>query len=210
MAAKKRKSAVKRRAKKSSAGLYLFTFFLIVGFAIVGGYLYYFSPSTVETLKGEVVRQAKLIKDEFSKEGTEREVVLYYADPKWTRLVPVKREITPAGSAPALAKKLIPMLAQPPGSGEAPPLPEGAAVREVYVGGEGELVVDLEPAFDEVRSWGSAGELLAVYAMVDTLVENIDGVEKVRFLVGGKVSETLAGHILIDDALSPRYDLFNE
>ncbi|PLX41221.1 MAG: hypothetical protein C0608_06365 [Deltaproteobacteria bacterium] len=210
MAAKKRKSAVKRRAKKSSAGLYLFTFFLIVGFAVVGGYLYYFSPSTVETLKGEVSRQVKIIKEGLSKESTEREVILYYADPKWTRLVPVKRNITPAGSAPALAKKLIPMLAQTPGSGEAAPLPEGAAAREVYLGSKGELVVDLEPAFDEVRSWGSSGELLAVYSMVDTLVENVEGVERVRFLVGGKVSETLAGHILIEDALSPRYDLFNE
>jgi len=57
------------------------------------------------------------------------------------------------------------------------------------------------------RHWGgTAGELMTVYGIVNTLGE-LPGVKQVRITVEGRPLETLAGHLDLREPLAPDPDL---
>lgn len=130
-------------------------------------------------------------------------VTLYFADPRWTRLVPEERRLAPASDAIARVRSLVAALAEGPRVPEsAPVLPKATKVRGVYLGREGLAVVDLEnlAGFDP---GGASGEALAVFSLVQTITQNVPGLTAVQFLVGGQELETLAGHVKISEPLRP-------
>jgi spore germination protein GerM len=65
------------------------------------------------------------------------------------------------------------------------------------------LVLDFSRELQTNHSGGSAGELLTVYSIVNTLAENIHGISRVQILVEGNEVETLAGHLDLREPLSP-------
>jgi hypothetical protein len=76
----------------------------------------------------------------------------------------------------------------------APPVVEGVRCEEVYVDGRGVAWVDLESAsLDRVR--GSDEEQALVACIARSLVEALDEVTRVGFLVDGEPRRTLAGHL---------------
>lgn len=95
------------------------------------------------------------------------------------------------------------------GSGEEgrPAVLKDLVLRALYLDGGGTAYADLQPAGQkEVRA--SAGdELLALYAIVNTLTYNFSEVRSVRFLVNGREVPTLAGHIDITRSFMKRTDL---
>ncbi len=203
----KRKSAVKRRAKKSSPGLFiLFVLLFVVGAAV---FLFKERPDLFAVVKGEAIKKAEQYLPKLG--GEEKLVVtVYYSDDSWTKLVPVTKEIDPENDPLKLAAKLIALLTTDPGEEASSPLPKEAKLRSVFIGQAGELIVDFEDTLDELRSWGIQGELLAAYSVVNTLIANIESVNTVRILIGGEKRETLAGHVMIEEPLSPRLDLFKQ
>ena len=58
-----------------------------------------------------------------------------------------------------------------------------------------------------LRSWE---ELLALYAMVNTLSQNFEEIRQVRFLVDGREAQTLAGHIELSRKFTKRMDLVKQ
>lgn len=87
-------------------------------------------------------------------------------------------------------------------------LPEGTElISYAYDAGEKLVTLDLGGKIREVR--GSAGEIFAVYSLVNSLAE-IDGIEKVQILIEGQVVESLAGHIYLGDPLSPDYSFLED
>ena len=56
---------------------------------------------------------------------------------------------------------------------------------------------------------GSAGELLMVGSIVNTLTE-IHGVEKVRIMVNGKQVKTIGGHVDLSEPLGRMEDLLKK
>lgn len=74
-----------------------------------------------------------------------------------------------------------------------PSIPPGTELRSVRR--EGDLVIlDFSGHVAANHPGGSAGELVTVYSVVNTLTE-MDGVRRVQWLVDGRVVESLAGHI---------------
>lgn len=83
-------------------------------------------------------------------------------------------------------------------------LPPGVELRASFLLPDGTAIVDLGgPALASQWSMGTHGELMAVFGVVQTLCENFKSVHRVRILVNGQPSETLAGHVAIDRALFP-------
>jgi len=82
--------------------------------------------------------------------------------------------------------------APPPGFVSA--IPEGTAVRGVFMGGHGELYVDLTPEVLK-HPGGSLDEALAVYAIVQAVTTSLPDVTAVQILIDGKEVDSLAGHI---------------
>ncbi len=82
-------------------------------------------------------------------------------------------------------------------------------LRALYLDASWTVTVDLSaasPNQKEIRA-SAEDELLAVYALVNTLTQNFPEVRQVRLLMDGRVTQTLAGHIDLSRAYVKRTDL---
>ncbi len=82
-------------------------------------------------------------------------------------------------------------------------------LRALYLDASWTATVDLSaasPNQKEIRA-SAEDELLAVYALVNTLTQNFPEVRQVRFLMDGREAQTLAGHIDLSRAYVKRTDL---
>jgi hypothetical protein len=94
--------------------------------------------------------------------------------------------------------------------GQAPVL-KGLRLNALYLDPSGTAYVDLSAAGPMDDGRGSVwDEFLAVYAMVNTLMQNFEDVKQVHFLVDGKEAKTLAGHIDMSPFFSRRMDLVQQ
>jgi len=77
-----------------------------------------------------------------------------------------------------------------------PTIPPGSELHELYIVPEEKCAyLDFNQAFQTNHPGGSAGELLTIYSLVNTLIDNLEGIERVQILIEGETIETLAGHI---------------
>lgn len=82
-------------------------------------------------------------------------------------------------------------------------------LRALYLDASWTAIVDLSaasPNQKEIRA-SAEDELLAVYALVNTLTQNFPEIRQVRFLMDGREAQTLAGHIDLSRAYVKRTDL---
>jgi hypothetical protein len=82
-------------------------------------------------------------------------------------------------------------------------------LRALYLDAAGTVYLDLSPVAagqKEVRA-SVQEELLAVYALVNTVAQNFPEVRQVRVLVDGREAQTLAGHIDLSRSFVKRTDL---
>lgn len=84
------------------------------------------------------------------------------------------------------AKFILDELTQGPSSGYLlSPLPAGAHVKGIYFHGS-DIVIDFSSDFPSLFSGGTGDELLGLYAIVNSLLKNLDSYSQVRFLVNGE------------------------
>jgi len=80
-------------------------------------------------------------------------------------------------------------------------------LRALYLEPAGMAVVDLSPVGQKEVHASAWEELLAVYAVVNTLTQNFPEVRQVRLLMDGREAQTLAGHIDLTRSFAKRTDL---
>jgi hypothetical protein len=81
----------------------------------------------------------------------------------------------------------------------------------LYLDPSGAAYVDLSAAAPGEDGKGSAwDEILAVYAIVNTLTQNFEDIKQVHILVDGKDAQTLAGHIDMSPFFSRRMDIVKQ
>jgi hypothetical protein len=121
---------------------------------------------------------------------------LYFASEDGQRLVSVQQEVPLAGSVVEQARAILEaqFSAKPPES-LIPTIPEGAAVRGLYVSSQNDVFVDLEPTVRSKHPGGSMQELLTVYTIVNALLTNLPTLQQVQILIDGREADTLAGHV---------------
>lgn len=107
----------------------------------------------------------------------------------------------PAAAMPVVVRELF----KPPASpARARSFPADTVVRAAYLLPDGTAFVDLGgPTLTQGWGTGSHEELMAVYAIVETVTANFPDAKRVRILVNGEPAETLAGHINIARSLGP-------
>jgi hypothetical protein len=74
------------------------------------------------------------------------------------------------------------------------PLASTADIREVYLLGQDTLLVDTSAAFADAHPSGVLLEQMTITSLIETLTANLQGVNRVKFLVEGRERETLSGH----------------
>jgi hypothetical protein len=122
-------------------------------------------------------------------------------------LRPEERDVEKPADAMTFARTLMrEEIAGPKDAALAGALPEKLALRNAFVPGDGRVVVDLavDPAW--AKAAGSDEELSAVAAIVNTLLQNIAGTDRVQILVNGSAVETFAGHVDVSRPLPAMKD----
>lgn len=131
-----------------------------------------------------------------------REINVYLSDDQAMFLVPVKRQVSdPSGAVQAVMAG--PRADEPGLSGI---FPEPVRLLGVSVDGN-VAAVDFSAELRDFRS-GSAGEIMLIYSVVNTLTE-WPGIEAVRFLVAGEPIDTL-GHLDLTEPVRRNPDLIQE
>lgn len=87
------------------------------------------------------------------------------------------------------------LLAGPRGEGLVPPLPQATTLGGIYELSLGELIVNLSCPTGPPASSGSLREVLSAYSLVNSLVLNLDGVERVVILWNDRQQTAFAGHL---------------
>lgn len=94
-------------------------------------------------------------------------------------------------------------------AGSAPVLKE-VQIRAFYLDASGTAYTDLSTGRRREISASAWDELIAVYAMVNTLTRNFEEIKRVRLLVDGKETRTLAGHLDLSAVFGERMDLVRQ
>lgn len=89
------------------------------------------------------------------------------------------------------------------------PVLKDLKLRAFYLDGSGTAFVDLTSShpFQKEIAASAWDELLALYALVNTLTGNFEEIREVRFLYDGRETQTLAGHLDLTKSYGKRTDL---
>jgi len=132
-----------------------------------------------------------------------RELTLYFADPRWSRLTQERRRIPAPDGAVATLRAVVTALSAGSQEGHAAVLPTGLVLRGAYLGRDGLAVLDFDAELERFDPGGASGEALSVFAVVNSVAANLPDVTRVQLLIGGTERETLAGHVKISEPLAP-------
>lgn len=123
-------------------------------------------------------------------------------------LVAEEREIFQTTTPGDRAKQIINGLIDGPETEAATrAVPRGTRLRQVYVLESGVAYLDFSRDLTEGLGGGSAREMMAVYAIVDSVTRNIPEIRAVGLLIEGRVAETLNGHLDLRYPLHPNYKI---
>lgn len=136
-----------------------------------------------------------------------RTVKLYFSAPQENYLLAEQREIVVSLNPDQEAKEILKELIKGPrDTSLSPTLPSSAQVRDVWMQNNC-IYVDFTSSLTKAHPGGTSGELLTVYSIVNTLLDNFSSYSQVQILIQGKPAETLAGHINISEPLSKNSNL---
>jgi spore germination protein GerM len=124
-----------------------------------------------------------------------RQVYLYFGGSQGRYLKAEARAVEVPADKVAFCRQLLSALFDGPRQGGVSVLPQGITIRALHITGDGVAYLDFESGAFDNHPGGVQSELLTIYAIVNKLVLNVDGVDSVQFLIGGKEAATLAGHV---------------
>jgi len=131
-----------------------------------------------------------------SESAPSKKVRLFFPSKEKEGLLEIEeREIRSSELIAVEAKQIVAELIRGPGSSFGPALPAGTKLRELFILKEGMAIVDFTKEASSSHPGGIVQELASIYAIVDSLTQNIAGVTNVQILIEGSEAETFAGHI---------------
>ncbi|MDI6797324.1 MAG: GerMN domain-containing protein [Desulfatibacillaceae bacterium] len=165
----------------------------LVGAALIAGAVYFFAfmprPPVPEAVDPKAPETAL--------------VHLYFGHPAEPLLVAEPRYLPLPANLSARALTIMEALLEGPKQEAISVIPEGTLLNSVYVDENGVCFVDFSRGIITNHPGGSAGELMTIWSVVNTLVLNVDGIYFVKLLIDGQQEETLAGHLDIRKPLGP-------
>jgi spore germination protein GerM len=122
-------------------------------------------------------------------------VSLYFADDENALLKSEERKISRLSDPSGLGRAIIESLIKGPEGGLGRTIPEETSLKAFNVEKDGSAYADFSSAIRDKHPGGSSSELLTVYSIVNSLTMNIPEIKRVKILIDGRESTTLAGHI---------------
>ena len=173
---------------------------LVVLVFCVGLVVGYFKPQTTSSVAPVAVDSSSQLT---------RDVVLYFASPDGQKLVAEARSITECQRDEDCLRDTVQALIAGPQSGLAPILPAQVTLRGVTVV-DSLVNVDFSQELIAAHPGGTQSELLTIYGLADTLVENFPHLRQVQVLVEGTPVATLKGHVDLRQPINPDFSLVEE
>ncbi|RCX16917.1 sporulation and spore germination protein [Anaerobacterium chartisolvens] len=122
--------------------------------------------------------------DGSSADEQRKTATLYFGSENADALVPEEREILVKGGETEEKVLFEELQKGPSGRGLPSPIPEGTRLLSASTEGD-TCTIDLSREFIDNHPGGSAGELMTIYSIVNTMTQ-LDNVKKVRFLIEGE------------------------
>ncbi|HEY5908870.1 MAG TPA: GerMN domain-containing protein [Vicinamibacteria bacterium] len=142
--------------------------------------------------------------DEAEQEGRRTiSVKLYFPEAEGAGLLGEEREVPFSNDVSQQIRSVVDELLKGPNTALLPAFASGTKALEVFVNARGVAYVDLSSEARSLPGPGSQGELLSVYALVNSVVVNFPVVKRVQLLVDDKPVETLGGHVDLSRPLLP-------
>lgn len=152
----------------------------------------------------DIITASKVINEDL----ITRTVLLYYPDDEGMGLIQVKMTIDMAASD-AVERVLIEnLMTVPDGLNVISPIPQGTQIKNVHTK-DGICYVDFSDSFRINHYGGSAGEMLTVYSVVNTLTELPD-ISRVQFLIEGDKTDFFKGHLDFSQLFEYNIELINK
>ncbi|MDF1594260.1 MAG: GerMN domain-containing protein [Desulfobacterales bacterium] len=120
---------------------------------------------------------------------------LYFADKEKPFLIAEERDLLHAEDAVSFAKMIVTALSEGPRQELMRTLPSETVLRALFIDQNKTAYVDFNESLKENHPGGSHAEILTIYAIVNSLVLNIPGIETAKILFDGRESMTLSGHM---------------
>lgn len=177
-------------------------FFLTLLLTVSIGFLIFFFVSLFDFLYPPVTKEGHE-----ARQREKQKVQLYFADGNERFLVAETRFLPKRDKAEDRATEIVRALVDGPKLGSSRTLPAGSTLRGVRIDRGGTAVVDFGRDLVDRHPGGSTSELMTVYSLAASLVENVSEIKSVKILVDGKERETLKGQIDLRHPFSPKKDL---
>ena len=120
---------------------------------------------------------------------------LFYGARDGMLLQPVRVEVPLAEGAVAQGRQIVRALLQPPPAPYVSVIPAGTTLKAFYVTSSGDAFVDLSGDITARHPGGTHAELLTVYAVVNAMTTNLQGVQRVQLRIDGREADSVAGHV---------------
>jgi spore germination protein GerM len=130
-------------------------------------------------------------------------VTIYFPSAAGDQLAAETREIVDTKRpADRGAQILAALLDGPKTEGALPAVPPGTTLRQLWVRDDGNAYADFSEELLGGAAGGSADEILTVYAIVDSLTQNVPAIRRVGILIAGRERATF-GHLDLSRPLPP-------
>ena len=133
-----------------------------------------------------------------------QKVVLFFGD-QTTHLIREARDLETCQDRTSCLRSLLEELFRGPVGDLTPVIPEWTTINHVQIEAF-TATIDLSSDFAESLPSGSSSEMLAVYAIVNTICSNMPEIQKVKIDLDGNKSSQLR-HLDLSDPLEPDYSL---
>lgn len=120
---------------------------------------------------------------------------LYFAAPDHGFLTAEERILPRPDDPAAYGRIIVEALIAGPRQDLMRTLPGETVIRAVYVTENGTVYIDFTGSIRDHHPGGCQLERLSIYAIVNSLILNVDQIHMVKILIDGREAQTLAGHI---------------
>jgi len=176
-------------------------FWLLLVVAIVLGFGASFFLGKLFLPRSESVSPSSRVSDSSSvREAITRKVHLYFADRKGNYLQAEERKILAEDTASAIEAIIAALLEGPDDPKLVSTIPAGSRLLHIFVTDDGTAYLDFSSELSRLHPGGITAERLTLYTIVNSLVLNLEEVERVQLLFEGKPASTLSGHLDIRQA----------
>jgi len=176
-------------------------FWLLLVAAILLGFGASFFLGKLFLPRSESVSPSSRVSDSISvQEAITRKVHLYFADRKGNYLQAEERKILAEDTISAIEAIIAALLEGPDDPKLVSTIPAGSRLLHIFVTDDGTAYLDFSSELSRLHPGGITAERLTLYTIVNSLVLNLEQVERVQLLFEGKPASTLSGHLDIRQA----------